>query len=34
MEQKSVKRRKKDLTFLERIYIPEILKGLSLRLRI
>ena len=30
MEQKSVKRRKKDLSFLERIYIPEILKGLSL----
>ncbi len=30
MEKKSVKRREKDLSFLERIYIPEILKGLSL----
>ena len=30
MERKSVKRREKDLTFWERIYIPEILKGLSL----
>jgi len=30
MGKKSVKRRKKDLTFLERIYIPEIVKGLSL----
>ncbi len=30
MGKKSVKRREKDLTFLERIYIPEIVKGLSL----
>ena len=30
MENKAVKKRKKDLTFLEKIYIPEILKGLSL----
>ncbi|MEJ2196032.1 MAG: NADH-quinone oxidoreductase subunit NuoI [Ignavibacteriaceae bacterium] len=30
MESKAVKRRKKDLTFWEKIYIPEILKGLSL----
>ena len=30
MEKKSVKRRAKDLTFLERLYIPEILKGLTL----
>jgi len=30
MGKKSVKRRGKELTFLERIYIPEILKGLSL----
>jgi NADH-quinone oxidoreductase subunit I len=30
MALKSVKRREKDLTFLEKLYIPEILKGLSL----
>jgi NADH-quinone oxidoreductase subunit I len=30
---KNVKKRKKDLTFWERIYIPEIVKGLSLTLR-
>ena len=30
MKNKSVKKREKDLTFLEKIYIPEILKGLSL----
>jgi NADH-quinone oxidoreductase subunit I len=30
MEPKAVKRREKDLTFWEKIYIPEILKGLSL----
>jgi NADH-quinone oxidoreductase subunit I len=30
MERKAVKRREKDLTFWEKIYIPEILKGLSL----
>lgn len=30
MEQKAVKRRRKDLTIWEKIYIPEILKGLSL----
>jgi len=30
MENKSVKRREKDLTFLERLYIPEIIKGLAL----
>jgi NADH-quinone oxidoreductase subunit I len=29
----ALKRRKKDLTFWERIYIPEIIKGLSLTLR-
>jgi NADH-quinone oxidoreductase subunit I len=29
----NLKRRKKDLTFWERIYIPEIVKGLSLTLR-
>ena len=29
----SLKRRKKDLTFWEKIYIPEIIKGLSLTLR-
>ena len=28
-----IKRRKKDLTFWERIYIPEIVKGMSLTLR-
>ena len=33
MELKSVKRRKKDLTFWEKIYIPEIIKGLSLTFR-
>jgi NADH-quinone oxidoreductase subunit I len=30
MERKAVKRRERDLTFWEKIYIPEILKGLSL----
>jgi NADH-quinone oxidoreductase subunit I len=30
MERRAVKRREKDLTFWEKIYIPEILKGLSL----
>lgn len=29
----AIKRREKDLTFLERIYIPEIVKGLSLTLK-
>jgi NADH-quinone oxidoreductase subunit I len=29
----AIKKRKKDLSFLEKIYIPEILKGLSLTLR-
>jgi NADH-quinone oxidoreductase subunit I len=33
MEPKAVKRREKDLTFWEKIYIPEILKGLSLTFR-
>ncbi|MGD8305394.1 MAG: NADH-quinone oxidoreductase subunit NuoI [Ignavibacteria bacterium] len=33
MELKSIRRRKKDLSFLEKIYIPEILKGLSLTLK-
>ena len=33
MERKAVKRREKDLKFWERIYIPEILKGLSLTFR-
>jgi len=30
MALKSIKRREKDLTFLEKLYIPEILKGLTL----
>lgn len=30
MALKSIKRREKDLTFFEKLYIPEILKGLSL----
>ncbi len=29
----SIKRREKDLTFLEKLYIPEIVKGLSLTLK-
>ena len=29
----NLRRRKKDLTFWEKIYIPEIIKGLSLTLR-
>ena len=33
MEQKPVKKRKADLTFWEKIYIPEILKGLLLTLK-
>ena len=33
VQNKSVKRRTKDLNFWERMYIPEILKGLSLTLR-
>ena len=33
MHVKSVKRREKDLSFLEKLYIPEIVKGLSLTLK-
>ena len=33
MEIKSIKKRKKDLTFWEKIYIPEIVKGLKLTLQ-
>ncbi len=33
MENKAAKKRKKDLTFLQKIYIPEIIKGLALTFR-